>query len=144
MPEPRVGAALRRVIQARAGDRCEYCRCPADFATQSFNVEHVEPRHRGGETVLDNLAWACFGCNSHKHTATQGLDPETRAPAVLFHPRRHRWSEHFGWSADFTRLEGKTPIGRATIEVLRLNRTGIVNLRRALLVLGGQHPPPEG
>lgn len=44
MPDQRVGVALRRVVQARARDLCEYCRCPAQFATQSFTVEHVEPR----------------------------------------------------------------------------------------------------
>jgi hypothetical protein len=44
MPDQRVGAALRRVVQARARDLCEYCRCPAQFATQSFTVEHIVPR----------------------------------------------------------------------------------------------------
>lgn len=41
-----------------------------------------------------------------------------------------------------TQIEGKTPLSRATIEVLRLNRPGVVNLRR-VLVAGGLHPPPE-
>jgi 5-methylcytosine-specific restriction endonuclease McrA len=122
MADRRVSAALRRVVQARARDLCEYCRCPARFATQSFTVEHVEPRSLGGETALHNLAWACFGCNGYKHTATQGVDPQTGERVPLFHPRRHRWSDHFAWSADFTRIEGKTPLGRATVEVLRFNR----------------------
>lgn len=52
------------------------------------------------------------------------------------------FSDHLRWSADLTRIEGKTPLGRATIEVLRLNRTGIVNLRR-VLTAGGLHPPHE-
>jgi HNH endonuclease len=140
MPDQRVGTALRRAVQARARHLCEYCRCPAEFATQSFTVEHIHPRDLGGETVLENLAWACFGCNGHKHTATHGVDPETGERMALFHPRRQRWSEHFAWSADFTRIDGRTPYGRATIEVLRMNRTGIVNLRR-VLVASGLHPP---
>jgi 5-methylcytosine-specific restriction endonuclease McrA len=142
MADQRVTAAQRRAVRARAHDRCEYCRSPAQFATQSFTVEHIEPRDAGGETVLENLAWACFGCNGHKHTSTHGADPETSERVPLFHPRRQRWSDHFAWSADFTRIEGRTPVGRATIEVLRLNRSGIVNLRR-VLVAGGAHPPPE-
>jgi hypothetical protein len=142
MPDQRVGAALRRAVQARARDLCEYCRCPAGFATQSFTVEHVNPRDLGGETVLENLAWACFGCNGHKHTATHGTDPETGERMALFHPRRQRWSDHFAWSTDLTRLEGRTPCVRATIGVLRMNRTGVVNLRR-VLVAGGLHPPAE-
>lgn len=142
MPDQRVGAALRRVVQARARDFCEYCRCPAQFATQSFTVEHIVPRDVGGETALPNLAWACFGCNGHKHTATHGVDPHTGERVALFHPRTHRWSDHFAWSADFTRVEGKTPLGLATIEVLRLNRPGVVNLRR-VLAASGLHPPTE-
>lgn len=142
MSDQRVGAALRRVVQARARDLCEYCMSPAQFATQSFTVEHIEPRDSGGETALDNLAWACFGCNGHKHTATHGIDAETGTRVPLFHPRQHRWSDHLAWSEDFSRIEGKTPIGRVTIEVLHLNRTGVVNLRR-VLVAGGLHPPPE-
>ena len=61
---------------------------------------------------------------------------------ALFHPRTHRWSDHFAWSADFARIEGKTPLGRATIEVLHFNRPGVVNLRR-VLAAGGLHPPSE-
>lgn len=69
----RSGAWSRRALA-----RCEYCRCPAQFATQSFTIEHIEPRDTGGETVLENLAWACFGCNGHKHTATHGIDLNLR------------------------------------------------------------------
>ncbi|MEZ4299319.1 MAG: HNH endonuclease signature motif containing protein [Polyangiaceae bacterium] len=130
-------------MRARARDHCEYCRAPAQFATQSFTVEHIEPRGAGGETMLDNLAWACFGCNGHKHTATDGADPASGTRAPLFHPRRDRWPEHFRWSADFTCVEGLTPTGRATIEVLRLNRPGLVNLRR-VLAASALHPQGEG
>jgi hypothetical protein len=142
MPTERVAAALRRVVMERARDHCEYCRIPGSFATQSFTVEHIAPRDAGGETVLSNLAWACFGCNGHKHTATRGADPDTNEKVAQFHPRQQPWSHHFAWSDDLARVVGKTPCGRATIEVLHLNRTGLVNLRR-VLVAGGYHPPPE-
>jgi len=39
-------------------------------------------------------------------------------------------------------LLGLTPTGRATIAALRLNREGVINLRRALK-LEGKHPPPH-
>jgi hypothetical protein len=102
------------VVQARAGDLCEYCRSQARFATQSFAVEHVQPRDLGGETVLDNLAWACAGCNGHKHTAVEGVDPDTGVRVGLFHPRRHRWADHFAWSADFTAHALTSPMALAT------------------------------
>ena len=52
------------------------------------------------------------------------------------------WSAGQVWSNDFTHVIGLTPTGRATIEVLQLNRSGLVNLRRALYALG-EHPPQE-
>lgn len=142
MPAERVSAALRRVVMERAADLCEYCRSPAAFATQSFTVEHIVPRDAGGETTLGNLAWACFGCNSHKHTTTRGVDPVSGEQAALFHPREQSWSDHFAWSDDFTRVRGTTPQGRVTVEALQLNRAGLVNLRR-VLAAAGAHPPPE-
>jgi hypothetical protein len=39
-------------------------------------------------------------------------------------------------------LVGLTPIGRATIAALRLNRPPVVNLRRMLHTLG-RHPPAD-
>jgi hypothetical protein len=35
-----------------------------------------------------------------------------------------------------------TEIGRTTVEALQLNREGLVNIRRALILVGA-HPPPE-
>lgn len=119
---------------------CEYCRCSEQFATESFTVEHIKPRQAGGETVLENLAWSCFGCNSYKHTKTQATDPETKEKIALYNPRQQFWSKHFTWSNDFTQVIGKTACGRATVEALRLNRFGVVNLRR-LLRSANLHPP---
>ncbi len=141
MPE-RVPIALRRVVAARARDYCEYCQSPAQFATQSFTVEHIQPRAAGGETTLGNLAWACFGCNGHKQVRTHAIDPESGERVALFNPRQQTWREHFAWSADFTLVVGQTPCGRATVEALKLNRLGLINLRRALVVTGF-HPPAD-
>jgi hypothetical protein len=142
MPSERVPAAIKQVVSARAKSYCEYCRSSEQFATQSFTVEHIQPRHAGGKTTLDNLAWACFGCNGHKHTKTHDTDPETGETVALFHPRQQVWTEHFDWSDDFTHVMGKTPCGRATVKALCLNRVGVVNLRR-VLVITGFHPPSE-
>jgi hypothetical protein len=60
----------------------------------------------------------------------------------LFHPRQHRWRDHFAWNNDATVVVGLSPTGRATVSLLQLNRSGLVNLRR-LLVAAGEHPPLE-
>lgn len=140
MSEQRLNAELKRFVKHRAHGCCEYCLCQVHFATQSFSVEHIDPRIRGGKTASDNLAYACQGCNNHKYDKSDGLDPITRQIVPLYHPRLDSWSTHFKWSFDFTLLIGLTPTGRATIETLKLNREGVVNLR-TVLVMAGKHPP---
>jgi len=44
------------------------------------------------------------------------------------------------WSPDASLIVGLTPIGRATIAALALNRAGLLNLRR-VLSRAGEHPP---
>ena len=130
----------RRIVKERAHRRCEYCQCQDDFATESFSIEHITPVAADGETTLDNLAFACQGCNSHKFTKTSAPDPVDGQLVPLFHPRQHDWEDHFSWSEDFLEMIGLTAIGRATIVALKLNRQRVVNLRRAMYVLG-EHPP---
>jgi len=109
---------------------------------QPFSVDHITPRSREGISSLDNLALACQGCNNHKYFRTEGTDPVTGSVTPLFHPRRHYWHDHFAWSNDATQIVGLSPTGRVTVAVLRLNREGLVNLRR-ILVAAGEHPPVE-
>ncbi len=132
--------SLREFVARRAGGRCEYCRSPAAFAHQSFSLEHIRPRSRKGKRSLANLALSCQGCNNHKYNRTKTRDPVSGANVPLFHPRRHRWADHFAWSDDATQIMGLTRIGRATVEALQLNREALVNLRR-ILVEAGEHPP---
>ncbi len=141
MPDQRITSELRQSVIERARGCCEYCRSQAAYATQSFSVEHILARSKGGATTLDSLALACQGCNNHKYDKTEADDPVSGRLVPLYHPRRDRWSEHFAWSDDFTLIIGLTPTGRATVDTLLLNRDGVVNLRR-LLYLYGEHPPP--
>ena len=142
MRERRVPAHLKGLVVERARGCCEYCRSQARFAIQSFSTEHSVPTSRDGKTTLDNLALACQGCNNHKYTKTEARDPVSDKVVLLYHPRRHRWHDHFTWSDDFTLVIGLTPIGRATIEALHLNREELINLRRVLHAMG-EHPPAE-
>ncbi|HEY0556349.1 MAG TPA: HNH endonuclease signature motif containing protein [Thermoanaerobaculia bacterium] len=142
MPERQGGRDARELVRSRAQGWCEYCRSQERFATESFSIEHIVSLRAGGEDRLENLALACQGCNNHKYIKTEGLDPVTAAAVPLFHPRLQRWRDHFIWSHDFKRILGLTPTGRATVEALRLNRAGLVNLRSVLFQVG-EHPPRE-
>lgn len=132
----------QQFIMERAKRRCEYCQCPMEYAVQPFVFEHIIPVARGGDTSVDNLAFACGGCNGHKYTKIEALDSATQELTQLYHPRRHQWHEHFAWNDDYLLIIALTPVGRATIETLKMNRTGVINIRR-LLRLDGQYPPNE-
>jgi hypothetical protein len=142
MSDQRVPAAVRRAVEAQARGLCEYCRSPAKYSPQSFSVEHILPRSQGGKPVPENLALSCQGCNNHKYAKTAGIDPISGSSVPLFHPRQHQWRQHFTWNEDSSRVIGLTPIGRATVEALQLNREGLVNLRQLLFAVG-QHPQEE-
>jgi 5-methylcytosine-specific restriction endonuclease McrA len=134
--------SIREPIRIRANDCCEYCQAQAYFSHDSFSVEHIIPIMRNGSDDLSNLAWSCLSCNNIKNIFVTSLDPETGQIVPLFHPREDLWEEHFEWSEDTTLMIGKTPVGRATIFRLQLNRFGLINYRRVLAAVG-EHPPKK-
>lgn len=140
MPRKSIGVPLKKLVVSRAGGYCEYCKSPADFATEPFSIEHIIPRAKQGGDEDSNLAYACIGCNVYKSDQTESLDLVSQEVTTLFNPRVMVWNEHFSWDTSVTKLIGKTACGRATIEALRLNRRPLVNLRRALIAIG-EHPP---
>ncbi len=89
---------------------------------------------------MANLALACGGCNAYKADHCEGVDPLSGTKARLFNPRQDRWDDHFAWASGCVVIIGKSKIGRASIEVLKLNRTNLLNLRK-LLFKAGEHPP---
>src|SRR5712692_4120501 len=139
MSSKRPSRKLSLQVAERARWRCEYCRSPATFSTQSFEADHIIPQSKGGLTMPGNLAFSC-GCNSYKSAKTRARDAQTRSVVTLFNPRTQRWSRHFAWSEDSLRILGRTATGRATVEALHLNRPELLNLRRALRAIG-EHPP---
>jgi hypothetical protein len=136
-----ISVAVKREVQVRAHDCCEYCVCPSNFCPDYFQFDHIVAYSLGGKSEADNLAYSCGNCNLYKQNKTHHTDPVTGSLIRLFHPRQHLWTAHFCWSEDELFVLGITAIGRATVELLQLNRTGNVNLR-SLLKLVGLHPPP--
>ncbi|MGE5596029.1 MAG: HNH endonuclease [Hyphomicrobiales bacterium] len=60
-PRPRV-RLTRKEIFARDGWACVYC----GKQTKDLTLDHVLPRHRGGEHTWENLVSACKPCNHRK------------------------------------------------------------------------------
>jgi hypothetical protein len=136
----KITARLRDEIETRARKLCEYCRSNSKYSDTSFEIEHIFPVSKGGGNDLENLALSCRGCNIRKSSKTEGLDVISDEIVRLFHPRKDIWKEHFSWGGNFTLIVGLTPVGRATVEVLQLNREGLVNIRE-MLCREGVHPP---
>jgi hypothetical protein len=97
----------------------------------AFHVEHIVPRKHGGGDGDDNLALSCFHCNFHKGTNLTGFDPDSGLVALLFHPRREVWDEHF--FPEGAMIMGHTPRGRATVRVLDMNAPSRIELRLELM-----------
>ncbi len=133
-------AELERQAAARAGDRCEYCRMHQSLQGARFHLEHVIPVSRGGTSDLENLAWACPGCNLHKSDRIEVIDPDTGGAAPLFNPRSGSWHAHFAW--DDYQVIGLTAIGRATVSALNLNHARRIRIRQAEQSFGLF--PPDG
>jgi hypothetical protein len=142
MPRRRpISRSQQEAVRRRAQGLCEYCHTAEQWQYVPFTVDHVVPVSQGGGGSLDNLALACVHCNRRKADRLQAVDPESDALVVLFHPRQHRWNEHFIWSADGLRIVGLSAIGRATIVALDLNRQRVVHIRAADVAVH-RHPPP--
>jgi hypothetical protein len=141
MPHRRhIPKRIQDAVRVRANYLCEYCHTAEKWQYIPFTVDHILPITEGGANDLNNLALACFHCNRRKSNLITAIDPDTNEPVALFNPRQHSWSDHFCWSQDRLRITAKTPIGRATVATLDLNRERVLRLRAADLLVS-RHPP---
>ena len=132
-------AALIRLVWQRAKGRCEYCQMPQEYDESPFEIDHIISRKHGGPTVATNLALSCFPCNSFKGSDIGGREARTGKLTPLFNPRRHKWARHFRWQGAY--LIGRSPVGRVTVGVLKINDPFRVELREELIE-EGLFPPP--
>ena len=132
----RIGNRLRGTVANRANERCEYCQYPEQFSPSSFEVDHIVPRSADGPTELKNLALACSHCNAHKATRQIGTDTLTGTDVRLFNPRTDDWTVHFLLNRETAEIDSQTPIGRVTVETLRMNAEQPIHARQSLIRLG--------
>ena len=130
-------AKTRQLVYERANNCCEYCQTCQAIIGQAMHVEHIIP---DGGNDLENLCLACATCNLSKAQAIAVHDSETNQQVPLFNPRKQQWSDHFRWIDRGTRVQGLTPVGRVTIERLRMNLERLI-IARSLWARAGAHPP---
>jgi hypothetical protein len=99
--------------------------------------DHIVAEQHGGETVFDNLALACIHCNRNNGPNIASIDPETKQLVPLFDPRQNIWNEQF--TLDGAYIRPLTPIGRATIQLLKLNDPERIRVRELLIMI--EHYP---
>lgn len=130
----RLSKETREFVRVRANQRCEYCRIPESDTYAPHHVDHITPIVFGGTSDTDNLAWACYLCNSIKSAYIGSYDRPTKTFTPLFHPREDSWHEHFEMITG--EIIGKTPIGQVTVFLLRINTTARIEKRKLLMELG--------
>jgi hypothetical protein len=128
----------RKDVWLRARGLCEYCQLPQELSVLPHEVDHIRPRKHHGLHTMENTCIACAHCNAAKGPNAAGYDPESGDLVALFNPRADAWDEHFFWEGAW--LVGKTPVGRATIDVLNINDVARVE-QRDLLIKASLFPP---
>jgi 5-methylcytosine-specific restriction endonuclease McrA len=58
----------RKNVWVRDEGKCQYCL--TDVRLDSFTIDHVNPKSRGGKTLWDNVVTCCYSCNQKKGEKT--------------------------------------------------------------------------
>jgi hypothetical protein len=138
----KISILIQEQIRQRAQYLCEFCHANEQWQYVKFTVDHIVPLSLGGSDLSENLALACFHCNRRKTNRLTAMDLQSETEVPLFNPRLNSWSDHFIWSMDRVTVIGTTPIGRATVAALLLNRERVLPIRAADLEIG-RHPPSD-
>ncbi len=112
------------------------------YSPTIFQIDHIIPLSKGGTNKEENLWLLCETCNRAKSDKIEVFDAKTKTTVPIFNPRTQTWNEHFEWSKDFTRIIGKTPVGRSTVAELNLNKERIAQVRKNWFS-AGWHPPKD-
>lgn len=72
----------RKAVLARDDYMCQYC-----GSKSSLTIDHVFPRHHGGETTWENVVCCCLRCNNKKGNRT----PSEAGMRLPHAPRKPRY-----------------------------------------------------
>lgn len=131
MPRIHIPDQLRRLVVERALGCCEYCLIHQDYTPEPHHIDHLLAIKHNGKTKASNLALACARCNRFKGFDFAAIDPAGGNPTLLFNPGLQAWQDNF--ALEGVLVVGLTPIGRATVELLRMNDQSVLAHRRQLI-----------
>jgi hypothetical protein len=127
-------------VAETSGYRCGYCLTSQEVVGPLLEIDHLIPEALGGSSEESNLWLACPHCNGAKAMRIDAPDPASGQTVPLFNPRVDKWPDHFVWADGGAMIEGKTPVGRATVAALKMNHPDLVAARRLWMEVGW-HPP---
>lgn len=108
---------------------CGYCSMAEIEATGiGFQIDHYLPRktHPHLATTYSNLLWACAPCNRQKADFSPTTE-DRQVGRVVLRPDEDDFREHLELYA--SKVAGITMRGKWTVDLLNLNRQGLIRLR---------------
>ena len=132
-----IPAELRRLVRERADGLCEYCLVHESDSYFETEVDHIISEKHGGQTIQENLAYACPICNRAKGTDVGSITSPSAQFVRFFNPRTDRWSERF--SLQGVNIVPKTQVGQVTARILAFNDPKRLE-ERGLLQKWGRYP----
>jgi hypothetical protein len=130
--------SFRSFVREDFSRQCAYCLMSETLAggAENFELDHFRPKSRFSHLLNDfyNIYYSCHPCN---HTKRDGWPPselEDRGIGLV-DLCDDDFSTHFAPTKE-GKWESITESGQYTIDLLRLNRTHLVRLRRLLGEIG--------
>jgi hypothetical protein len=119
---------LKEALSIEFDNKCAYCGSQLGI-TDFGNIEHFYPVSRFPDQALnpDNLLFVCHVCNISK---ADKFPLDSTGSPLLLNPRVDKFEEHIRLNPDGT-VSPLTERGEVTIQMLNLNRAGLVETRRS-------------
>lgn len=133
-----VDEELREFVATRAGHICEYCLIHEEDTFFQCHVDHIVSIKHGGQTVAENLAYACAICNRKKGSDIGSMLLPKQKFTRFFNPRKDLWSHHF--KLERVTITPFTNIAKVTVQILDFNNSERI-LERKTLITMGRYPP---
>jgi 5-methylcytosine-specific restriction endonuclease McrA len=84
----------RENVYERDKNTCQYCGRAVE--RKELNLDHVIPRHLGGETTWENIVCSCKECNTKKANRT----PQQARMSLIRRPKKPVWRPYLDFNLD--------------------------------------------
>jgi hypothetical protein len=128
---------LRFFVGKRANLTCEYCKVHQNDLIFGCHIDHIIRIKHGGKTIVNNLAFSCFNCNSNKGSDIGSILQNSTRFIRFFNPRKDKWIQHFKYENGV--IVPLTNIAEVTSNILQFNTADRI-FQRQLLEISGKYP----